>query len=327
MKKLIRLKPVELEEKHSYDRLIEKDRARTDEFLSKYFEMHQIEMTPNELEGTGISAYFRDNMAEVGSSVIVNQSLLPDSPDLLSLKLFKQQFVIALFKDLKKKPIPSDDNSCHAAFYLETKDFLLVSSKMSMGKYEAGVIGLDKPYYVMHQVSTPFSIGVQSPGQNMFNDMQWDAANGHIDTRIGIVEDAKIIYVTPSKGPNLKGNDLFREENNKQLEKIVRDFGYELREYPYNPMMIKYLHEGNCVLPKNYRKHSKRFSAEHIIGPLINGINFITDDDKLFTSYISREEKKYLSSKGVEAITVPINYGLNGAGLRCVYGEINKQQN
>jgi len=324
MKKLIRLKPINLKKEHEYDRLIESDRVMTDVFLSRHFEIHQIEMTPEEMKLPGISLYFRDNMAEVGNSIIINKSLLPDSLDLLNLELFKKQFLIALFEGLKKKPIPSDDNSCHAAFYLESEDFILVSSKMSMGEYEVRVLGLDKPYYIMHQVSTPFSVGVQSSGLNYFNKAEWDSANGHIDTRIGIVEEAKIIYVTPSKGPNLKGFDIFRKENDRRLEDIASEFGYEIREYPYNPMMIEYLTKGVGVLPKSHRKYVEKFGAQYILGSLINGINFITDGDKLFTSYISDDEKKHLRTKGVNAITVPINYSLNGAGLRCVYGEISK---
>ncbi len=324
MKQLFRFQPLDIPKEYEYDKIIEEDRKRTDDFLSKYFEIFPIQMTLEDSKLAGISPYFRDNMAEVGNAVIINKNLLPKSADLSNLKLFQKQFIEGLFRGLKKKPIPSNDNSCHAAFYMEAEEFLLVSSKMSMGEQEMSVLGIDKPYYFFHQVSTPFSVGVQAPGQNDFNQEQWFNANGHIDGRVGIIESAKIIYVAPRKKLLVGQEDLYRDANAVELEKIVKEFGYEVREYPYNPQMLKYLKEGPSVLPSKQRESYDKFGEAFTIGPLINGINFITEGDQLFTSYISKDEKKYLASKGVDAIQVPIDLGLNGSGLRCVYGEVNK---
>jgi hypothetical protein len=323
MKQLFRFKPKDYPKEYEYDAVIEEDRKRTDDFLSKYFEIVPIEMTLEDIKLPLMSSYFRDNFTEVGNSLVLNRSFIPEN--IQHIKPFQDQFFKALITDdFKKKVFPTKDDSCHAAFYLETKDFLIVSSKMSFNDEKAKIVGLNKPYFFFYQTTTPFAVGLVDPRLDYLDMTQCNNSNGHIDTRIGILESAKIIYLAPTLKMSIDKRDHIKEINMATLDKIVKEFGYKLREYPYDIMMLKFALNGVRELPLDYQTLSKKFTPNFVVGPLINGINFITEGDKLFTSYISESEKKYLAQKSIEVIKVPIKYGFNGAGLRCVYGEVNK---
>ena len=69
----------------------------------------------------------------------------------------------------------------------------------------------------------------------------------------------------------------------------------------------------------------EKFDPEFVGGHAINGINFITKDNYLFTSIIGHGEREYLENKGINVVEVPLKFVYNGAGLRCVYSEFTIQ--
>jgi hypothetical protein len=313
-KELFRVRLTGIPQEYEYDRLVEEDRKRTDEYLSKYFSMHTIDMTPAQMKDSGVSPYCRDNFTELGDILVVSTTLLPKPPEGP-----KHDFQMKFISDLMeikdnghvKSLMFSNDDSCHGGFFLECDDFLLYSSKFGMDDGKADIAGLAKPYYAVHQVTTPHNMGLYDPVTCVINE----SANGHIDTRIGIVPAAKVIYVAQGTLPDAKVHDPLKLDNHGTLKAVCEKYGCELREYQNGGL-------GKSADYRQYMKGARKFGKGHTTGPAINGINFITDGDRLFTSTMSRGERKYLAGKGVEALEVPMMIGYNGAGLRCAYGEI-----
>jgi hypothetical protein len=111
-----------------------------------------------------------------------------------------------------------------------------------------------------------------------------------------------------------------KEESFERLTKAAKEHGYELRDF-----LIEKERVGEKLRDPEVQSAGEKFGSDWVIGYAINGINFITDGNHLFTSIIGYEEKEYLKSRGVTVVEVPLKFTYNGAGLRCLYGELTIQ--
>ncbi len=107
--------------------------------------------------------------------------------------------------------------------------------------------------------------------------------HGHIDCDYGLIDDLGILYFRPDILP----------DNQTMLQKIASGSGYELRPYsmPYSENINR------------------------------NGINFISGDGRLLTTYIDSDEREYLERRGLEVLEFPLEHIDSCSGLRCIYGE------
>ncbi|MDI6721850.1 MAG: hypothetical protein QMD85_05630, partial [Candidatus Aenigmarchaeota archaeon] len=146
-------------------------------------------------------------------------------------------------------------------------------------------------------------------------------SRGHIDCDYQIIEDLNVIYV----GRNVwdsKGRKAL-----KNMEEIAREHNYDLRNYKTLPGYISLISGGEEFIehdekrgmilhepPPGHRAFS-RYIKVH------TGINFIVNENSLFTGFIHPNEEVYLRSKGMQAVEIPLGMMDAGAGLRCIYGE------
>jgi N-dimethylarginine dimethylaminohydrolase len=151
-----------------------------------------------------------------------------------------------------------------------------------------------------------------------------DTTNGHIDCRFNIVDKARIIYLAMGARPGTmkEGPNPLKERSFEALKIAAEKHGYEIRNFFIEEEKID-----EKIKEPDVLSAAQKFDPDFVGGHAINGINFITNNDHLFTSIIGNNEKEYLESKGIKVVEVPLKFTYNGAGLRCVYGEISQTKN
>jgi hypothetical protein len=316
-KHLVRPRLVGLTDEYEYDRMAEANRAQVDEFLSGHLPVHRIDITPNEMKEAGVSPYERDNMNEIGDYLLVAPPLVRS----LGQRILKrpETGLEALLSEIgyKKKVARADQALYDNGRFVIGQSFGLVSSRTRFDNKLRKELGLTVPVYQVHQVSTLFFPGMYHDyGDHIVVDMN---TNGHIDCRFNIVDQARIIYMAMGARPGTmkEGPNPLKEESFERLKEAAKEQGYELRDFFIEEEKID-----EKIRDPEVLSAGEKFGPDLVGGHAINGINFITDGDRLFTSVIGYREKEYLESKGMTVVEVPLKFTYNGAGLRCLYGEL-----
>lgn len=133
---------------------------------------------------------------------------------------------------------------------------------------------------------------------------------GHIDCDYQIIDTLKLIYVSHNVMVSESDRSIFRDKKPKnKIKEIAKRHGYEIREYR------DYFGDIERIRDSTDRIHELIKRGK--------GINSIIVGNVLITYDMHPNEKKYLESKGMEVMMVPLGDVSPGAGLRCVYGEFN----
>ena len=163
--------------------------------------------------------------------------------------------------------------------------------------------GLDVPFNFFPSVSTTY--------------------NGHIDLDYQIVDPLKLIYYRPNKGEECK-----KEKAIETLEQIADLHDYRLRAYCEGIKLVAdenvrpYLSQhsegvfGLDDVPLGDPSFTKLIKTWHGINSIVNGNSF-------FTFYVDSSERNFLEGNGMEVVEIPSGMLDLGAGLRCVYGELD----
>jgi len=258
----------------------------SDKVMKEHMDLHIIDVPMYHPSKKRITIYGRDLITEIGNNLFVKPNLgNPYFP-----KLIKSNFVKELRKIGYDKEIRFEHVLSEGGLLIVGNEFILMSDgyEGQSDKIRRRLKDFDVniPVYYMPSLSN-------NPGS-------------HIDFDYNVIDSLKIIYGS---------RDVFHgecEESEKGvslLETIAKSYGYELREYKYNRQK------------ENESDGSEDFAERITRGT--KGLNFIKDENKIFTESIHPDEEKYLKNKGIEVIVVPLGKVDPGAGLRCVYGEFN----
>ncbi|MFA6088444.1 MAG: hypothetical protein WC755_01145 [Candidatus Woesearchaeota archaeon] len=262
----------------------------SDDFLSKHFPVHVFDVSLTDF-CYNIPIYGRDSMVEWFDTLLVKN------------QLYAYPGFLDYMKNIgyNKHILPSEYLS-EGGQFLFGKNFVLVSSifkKELFDRLFKDVINTENIH------SAPF----------YSNQVQ-----AHIDMDYQLLEEFGIVYYDERL---LTKKDEFRGAATL-LERISEQYCCELRKYPQPS-------EGIVISKKDVRT----VNGKDIYVPNIddythldyfkkfNGINFIVDNYKIFTSHIDEKERNYLKMKGADVFIVPTGLISVGAGIRCVYGEFN----
>lgn len=269
-----------------------------DDILSKYFPIHVVPVDFEERQAEGYHEYARDAILQIGNRVYVKPKIAT----------FRSNFELAvLFTKLSKFPflrskMEKEIRAIGYRGFLHPRKFpeggqLVLGGKFGLVsdnfRFPSAYSGLAKiPVYPVH------SFGLM---------------DSHIDGDYGILDDAGILYSTidveSSPAAPETANPLDAEfdkgyvTTKKSLEEIALTTGYEIR--PYRDRKIP---------------DTGDIYTDLAVGTL--GINFLTNEGRLFTSGMHPEEQDFLKAKGIEVIEVSLLHTNPGAGLRCCYGEL-----
>ncbi len=280
-------------------RALSKELKRADDVLAKCFPLHVVSVDFEERMQEGYSAYARDVIIQIGKDVYVKPRIatfwsnyspwLPFLPKLYPFASSKLEKAIRR-AGYDGRLVPSE--APDGGQIVIGDKFGLISDVYSQKDSLKLAKQAKKPFYRVHS----------------FTSVQ----NAHIDGDYGVLDEARIIYASqisreiPAEqelDPYEYDQKLF--DDCRTLDKLASEKGYELRRYEDRPFV--------------HKKGKRNLEA---LMAIINGINFLTNNGRLFTKSIHPKETKYLKAKGIEAVEIPLVNTSPGAGLRCVYGEI-----
>ena len=273
------------------------------------------------MRGTGISPYERDNITELGDVLFVMPHMTRSFGQRL-IRRKKTNFEDLLSElDYEKQVLRSSRTFYDGGRFIVGENFGLVSTATTLTTTQRKSIGLLVPTYDISQVSTIFLPGIYHDYGDGNVKVDLDT-NGHIDCRYNLVDSARLIYVAMGARPGTmeEGHNPLKEDSFKMLERAAKEHGYEIRDFVFEQGEL----EARVQFPE-FKAALGKFGEKLVIGAITNGINFITNGNVLFTSIIGEREKEYLKSKGVRVVEVPMKFSYNGAGLRCLYGELTVQ--
>lgn len=117
--------------------------------------------------------------------------------------------------------------------------------------------------------------------------------DGHVDVDYAVVDAANLIYYSHTIAAH--------PEIVSDIKKIAKRFGYSAREFKVDHHSV---------------------DIDEILNQLI-GINLIQDGNRVMTSSMHPDERRFLEKSGIDVIEIPVGRITTSGGLRCLYGELS----